>query len=94
MSDNTAVRTGSRASRLANIDSSVLGMALFLVNETVFFGLLIIAYITYRNTLTAGPTAANSLDPLTTFFFSLALFASSFTIWRADKSIEGRITRG
>ena len=58
--------------RLERIESNTLGMALFLVNEAVFFALLIIAYLTYRNSVTVGPNAANSLDPLITFIFTLA----------------------
>jgi len=80
--------------RLERIESNTLGMALFLLSETVFFALLIIAYITFRNSVTAGPNAANSLDPLTTSFFSIALFASSFTVWRADKAHDRRDHRG
>lgn len=80
--------------RLERIENNTLGMALFLVNEAVFFALLIIAYITYRNSVTNGPNAANSLDPLFTFIFTIALLASSFTVWRADKSLERRDHRG
>ena len=76
--------------KLARIESNTLGMLLFLVNEAVFFALLIIAYINYRNSVTSGPNAANSLEPLTTSIFTAALLASSFTVWRADKSLEKR----
>jgi heme/copper-type cytochrome/quinol oxidase subunit 3 len=83
---NTRTTTG----KLENIDNNTLGMALFLGSETVFFALLIIAYITFRNSVPDGPNASTSLDPLTTFIFSLALFSSSFTVWRADKALERR----
>jgi len=80
--------------RLERIESNTLGMALFLVNEAVFFALLIIAYLTYRNSVIVGPNAANSLDPLFTLIFTIALLASSFTMWRADKSLEKGNHRG
>jgi heme/copper-type cytochrome/quinol oxidase subunit 3 len=80
--------------KFARIESNTLGMLLFLVNEAVFFVLLIIAFVNYRNSVTTGPNAANSLEPLTTSIFTVALLASSFTVWRADKSLEKRNHRG
>lgn len=79
--------------KLANIEKNTLGVLLFLINETVFFALLIFAFINYRHETTSGPTAAQALEPGTTALFSVALLASSFTIWRADKSLE-RKSRG
>lgn len=75
------------AAKTATIDKNRLGMLLFLVNEAVFFGLLIFAYINYRNSVGAGPNAANSLDVGTTSIFTACLLASSLTIWLADKSL-------
>ena len=65
-----------------------LGMVLFIGSETIFFSLLILAYLFFQGVAASngGPTAASSLDPLFTGFFSLFLFSSSFTIWRADQS--------
>jgi len=70
-------------------DKNKLGIILFIGSETVFFALLILAYLYFQGLAASGgsgPTAASSLDPLTTGLFSLFLFASSFTIWQADKS--------
>lgn len=69
-------------------DKNKLGMVLFISSETIFFTLLILAYLYFQGAAAGdGPTAASSLDPLTTGLFSLFLFASSFTIWRADRNL-------
>lgn len=64
-----------------------LGIVLFIGSESIFFALLILAYAYFQRTSQDGPTAASSLEPLKTGFVSLFLFASSFTVWRADKSL-------
>jgi heme/copper-type cytochrome/quinol oxidase subunit 3 len=70
------------------IKKNKLGMLLFILSEAVFFSLLILAYAYFRNMQIQGPTAATSLDPLVTGIFSLFLFSSSFTMWRAEKSLQ------
>jgi heme/copper-type cytochrome/quinol oxidase subunit 3 len=65
-----------------------LGILLFILSEAFFFSLLILAYAYFRSAQIQGPTAATSLDPLVTGIFSLFLFASSFTMWRAEKSLR------
>jgi heme/copper-type cytochrome/quinol oxidase subunit 3 len=65
------------------MDKNKLGMLLFIASESVFFALLILAYAYFRTTPQTGPTAASSLNPLITGFFSLFLFSSSFTVWKA-----------
>jgi heme/copper-type cytochrome/quinol oxidase subunit 3 len=71
------------------MEKNKLGMILFISSETIFFTLLILAYLYFQQTATGndGPTAASSLDPFATGLVSLFLFASSFTIWRAGKSL-------
>lgn len=64
-------------------EKNKLAMILFLLSESVFFVLLILAYVTYHNSHGNGATAAGSLNVLKTGIFSLFLFASSFTIWKA-----------
>ena len=61
-------------------------MILFLISEGAFFVFLIIAYVYFHGSDEAGPNAMNSLHPLTTGVFTVALLASSFTMWRAEKS--------
>jgi heme/copper-type cytochrome/quinol oxidase subunit 3 len=62
---------------------SVIGMAAFLGSEAVFFLFLIIAYVYFSNVQTTGPTARSVLDPRLTGLYTVALIASSVTIWRA-----------
>lgn len=77
------------------IERNKLGMILFIASEAVFFLLLILAYVFYHTQGGLGPTAANSLDVFKTSLFSLALFSSSATIWRAGVAINcGRQIRG
>jgi heme/copper-type cytochrome/quinol oxidase subunit 3 len=64
-----------------------LGMLLFIVSESVFFLLLVLAYVFYHRSGGEGPTAATTLDVARTGVFSAALFASSFTVWRAGTSL-------
>lgn len=76
------------------MEKNRLGMVLFITSEAIFFILLIAAYLILHNNVPPGePTAASSLEPLKTGFFSLFLFASSFTIWRAGKSLARRESR-
>jgi heme/copper-type cytochrome/quinol oxidase subunit 3 len=67
------------------MEKNKLGMVLFLASEAVFFTLLIVAYVYLHNRVGSGPSAASSLDPRTTFIYSLFLFASSLTVWLAGR---------
>ncbi len=51
----------------------------FIASESVFFVLLVLAFVALRSS-GGGPTAAGTLDPLHTGLYSIALFASSFTL--------------
>jgi heme/copper-type cytochrome/quinol oxidase subunit 3 len=64
-------------------DKGVLGMTAFLASEAVFFTFLIIAYVYFSGAQTAGPSARTALDPKVTAIYTIALIASSVTIWRA-----------
>jgi heme/copper-type cytochrome/quinol oxidase subunit 3 len=68
------------------IERNKLGMLMFVMSEAVFFFLLLAAYAFYHRQDMQGPTAANSLDTLKSGIFSLALFASSGTLWLAERS--------
>jgi heme/copper-type cytochrome/quinol oxidase subunit 3 len=59
-------------------------MALFLASETLFFVALIAAFIYYHYVPSYRANAHNALRPLRTGLYSIALFTSSFTIWRAE----------
>lgn len=60
-----------------------VGMLLFLATEVVFFSMLILAFVYYRNSPAnvGGPTPFNALDVGRTAIFTSALLASSLTIW-------------
>jgi heme/copper-type cytochrome/quinol oxidase subunit 3 len=65
-----------------------LGVVLFIVSEANFFLLLICAYVFYHRSGGQGPAAASSLDVFKTGLFSLALFSSSATVWRAGVHLK------
>ncbi|MGH9742633.1 MAG: cytochrome c oxidase subunit 3, partial [Candidatus Acidiferrum sp.] len=67
-------------------DENRLAMILFLISEGAFFIFLIIAYVFFHGSEKTGPTAANSLDPLKSGAFTVALLGSSFTMWRAERN--------
>ncbi len=54
--------------------------------------MLILAYLYYNATPQAGPSP-HDLDLLKTGLFSLCLFASSFTIWRAEAGLRNNNQR-
>jgi cytochrome c oxidase subunit I len=70
------------------IEKNKLGVGLFLVGEANFFLLLIIAYVVLHNVSAGGPTATSSLNPLKAGINTLFLLTSSFTIWRAERSLK------
>ncbi|HTW93210.1 MAG TPA: cbb3-type cytochrome c oxidase subunit I, partial [Tepidisphaeraceae bacterium] len=59
-------------------------MALFLASESLFFVALIAAFIYYHYVPDYRAHAHRALDPLRTGLYSIALFASSFTMWRTE----------
>jgi heme/copper-type cytochrome/quinol oxidase subunit 3 len=70
------------------MDRTKMSMAFFLASEAVFFGVLILAYLYYYPGYADEPNATTVLDPIITGLFTIALLASSFTLWRAQKSTE------
>jgi heme/copper-type cytochrome/quinol oxidase subunit 3 len=66
-------------------------MFLFAGSESVFFLLLILAFL-YFNGHGQGaahpPSAKTSLDPLRTGIFTICLLASSGTLWLAERSVK------
>ena len=63
-----------------------IGVGLFILSEANFFLLLIIAYVYYHAYPGQGPTAATALNTTRTGLFSVALFASSATIFMASRA--------
>jgi heme/copper-type cytochrome/quinol oxidase subunit 3 len=62
---------------------------LFIFSEVVFFGSLILSYVYYRASVPDVASQSRQLDVPLTAVFSLFLFSSSFTIWRADRALAG-----
>jgi heme/copper-type cytochrome/quinol oxidase subunit 3 len=71
-------------------DRTKLGVALFILSEAIFFGVLVIAYIYFHLLPSHGPSAASSLSPARTLVFSICLFLSSATIHMAGLNFRLR----
>jgi len=59
-------------------------MAMFLLNEAVFFFMLVVAFVYFRGS--SLPVAAQNLSLTTATIYTACLLASSFTMWRATAS--------
>jgi cytochrome c oxidase subunit 1/cytochrome c oxidase subunit I+III len=69
------------------ISKPKLGMFLFVGSESVFFLMLILAFLYFHGAnATHPPNARTSLDPLRTGIFTICLLASSGTLWLAERS--------
>ena len=66
----------------------MLGVAIFIASESVFFLAIVLAYVAYRDAGLA--TARANLDVVRTAIFSIALFASSATMVLATRARSGR----
>jgi cytochrome c oxidase subunit III len=64
-----------------------LGMAMFLLAEAVFFFLLILAFVYFRET--SAEPAARTLNLKIAAFSTAFLLASAFSMWRAARSANG-----
>lgn len=60
----------------------------FIISETAFFAVLLLAYLFYNATVQPGPNSKESLNLLKTGIFSICLFASSFTLWRSEVGLR------
>ena len=65
----------------------LLGVAIFIASESVFFLAVVLAYVAYRDSGLA--TARANLDVVRTAVFSTALFASSGTMAIAARARSG-----
>jgi len=70
------------------LEKNRVGIVSFLITESVFFLMLILAYLYYNNHDMNGPTPTSMLNPQRTGIYTLCLLASSFTIWLAVKKLE------
>lgn len=69
-------------------DKNKMAMGIFILSESIFFLLLIIAFVNYHTNTGVRMEAARSLHFQSALLFSLFLFASSFTLWRAEASLR------
>jgi cytochrome c oxidase subunit I len=74
--------------REPTLDKNKVGVGAFVVSEAAFFVILIIAYVFFNVHGQAGPSAETALDTQRTGIFTVFLLASSFTLWRAEKSLH------
>ena len=83
MSAATSARIGARPARVGLGQPALLGVALFIASESIFFLAIVVAYVALR----AGglATAKTELDIVRTFIFSLFLFSSSATMSLAER---------
>lgn len=74
------------------LDKNLIGMAFFIASEAVFFGLLIFAFLYYKGDFFNQPSGAapneHVLDPARTAIFTIALLASSGTLWLAERALH------
>jgi heme/copper-type cytochrome/quinol oxidase subunit 3 len=70
------------------MSKSKLAVILVIGTEAVFFTLLILAFLYFRSIAKGNSNPEALLDIVKTGIFSLFLFSSSFTVWRAEKNAE------
>lgn len=70
------------------LEKNFVGMSSFILSEGFFFVMLIAAFVYYNVQRHSGFLAATTLDRGKTGLFSLFLFSSSFTIWRAEAALR------
>lgn len=68
--------------------NNIMLVKFFIASESIFFIMLILAYVNFHGSVTDGPTARSSLNPYVTGIFSLFLLASSFTVWMAGRNLR------
>jgi heme/copper-type cytochrome/quinol oxidase subunit 3 len=68
------------------MSKSKFAVILVIGTEAVFFTLLILAYLYFRSIAKGNSNPEALLDVIKTGIFSLFLFSSSFTVWRAEKN--------
>jgi cytochrome c oxidase subunit 1/cytochrome c oxidase subunit I+III len=72
-------------------DKGAVAVWSFIASEAGFFLILIIAYVFFNfgtGHEAAGPSAATVLDVKKTAAFTACLFASSFTLWLSERSLD------
>jgi heme/copper-type cytochrome/quinol oxidase subunit 3 len=70
------------------LEKNRVGMITFLVSESCFFLMLVLAWLFYNSHPMTGPSPTSTLDAHKTGLFTLCLLASSATIWLAEKQLR------
>ncbi len=78
---------------MSRVSAAEIGVVSFISSEAVFFAALIIAFLAYRTASVSGP-GQESLAVLRTGLFSIALWASSGTIFLAERHLHNGDRRG
>ena len=73
---------------VGSLTPSQIGMLAFLVSEVALFSTLIVAYLTFVGRDRSGPTPAEALSLPLTLVSTMFLFASSFTLHRAEQLLH------
>jgi cytochrome c oxidase subunit I len=81
------------SSWVERVPMPVFGTLTFLTSEAIFFGALIATFVVYRNASTSGP-GPHIVDVARTGLFSLALWASSATVWLSGRQLARNNQRG
>jgi cytochrome c oxidase subunit I len=91
-SGETTPEVSEAADPTRNWRAPMVGIAAFIFSEATFFGALIVAFLEYR-TRSPGPSP-HDLDVPRTLIFSFFLFASSGTVYLAERRLARDDRRG
>jgi cytochrome c oxidase subunit 1/cytochrome c oxidase subunit I+III len=75
-------------------DPNIVGVAIFITSEAVFFVALVLVYAFYHGRVVSGPTADEVLDVPYAAVITVLLLASSYTITRAGSRLARDDRRG
>jgi heme/copper-type cytochrome/quinol oxidase subunit 3 len=75
-------------------DKNQLGMIAFIAGETIFFGMLIMAFVYFRLANPNDFRDSSHLQLTTTAIFTVFLLTSSLTIWFSERSLHNGNRRG
>ncbi len=67
-------------------DGSRLGTLLFIASESIFFALLVAAYVYYTGASPDGPNARSVLEPGKTAIYTACLLSSRLTMWLSERA--------
>jgi cytochrome c oxidase subunit I len=90
---DVATATNEAIEFTRRLSAPVLATYAFVASEVIFFGTLLVAYVVYRTRSATGPTP-DDLDVPRTALFSVALVASSATVYLAGHRMRRGDRRG